>query len=67
MEIVTICLALGADVNTVDSVGQTPLFYAVSHVQADQIVPLLLKAGQYSYWGDGGRGGRGGRLGRGGL
>merc|ERR1739844_785457 len=35
----------GAEVNTVDCVGQTPLFYAVSHVQADQIVPLLLQAG----------------------
>ena len=46
MELVSVCLALGADVNTVDCVGQTPLFYAVSHVQADQIVPLLLKAGQ---------------------
>ena len=54
MDIVSVCLALGADVDTVDSVGQTPLFYAVSHVQADQIVPLLLKAGQYSHGGDGG-------------
>ena len=51
----SVCLALGADVNTVDSVGQTPLFYAVSHVQADQIVPLLIKAGQYIAVGEGGR------------
>ena len=53
MEIVSVCLGLGAEVDTMDSVGQTPLFYAVSHVQADQIVPLLLKAGQYCHGGDG--------------
>ena len=46
LDILRVCLKLGANVNDVDSVGQTPLFYAVSHVQAAEIVPLLLRAGQ---------------------
>ena len=46
LDITKVCLKLGADVNDVDSVGQTPLFYAVCHVQAAEIVPLLLRAGQ---------------------
>ena len=45
MDIVKICIGLGANIHDVDSVGQTPLFYAVSHVQAGEIVPLLLGAG----------------------
>ena len=45
IDIVTACLNLGANVNEVDSIGQTALFYAVSHCQAAQLVPLLLGSG----------------------
>ena len=43
--IVAALLNLGADVDDPDCVGQTPLFYAVTHCQARDIVPLLLAAG----------------------
>ena len=48
VDMVRVCLHLGAShVNDVDCIGQTPLFYAVSHVQAAEIVPLILRAGRY--------------------
>ena len=40
-----VLLHLGAAVDELDSAGQTPLFYAVTHYQAVEIVPLLLSAG----------------------
>ena len=43
--IVSACLHLGAAVDDPDCVGQTPLFYAVTHCQATEIVPLLIAAG----------------------
>ena len=46
LDIVRLCTALGAPVNDADSAGQTPLHYAVSHCMADQLVPLLLRAGE---------------------
>jgi len=45
VDIVKLLTALGAPVNDVDVVDQTPLFYAVSHCQASQLVPILLRAG----------------------
>ena len=45
VDIVKLCTALGAPVNDIDVINQTPLFYAVSHCQAAQLVPILLKAG----------------------
>ena len=45
MDIIKICLRLGANINDVDCIGQTPLFYAISHCQANEIVPLLIEAG----------------------
>ena len=47
--IVAVCLHLGAPVDDPDCVGQTPLFYAVTHCMAADIVPLLLAAGRL--WG----------------
>ena len=44
-DIVSACLHLGAAVDDPDCVGQTPLFYAVTHCQATEIVPLLITAG----------------------
>ena len=44
--ILSSCLEVGAEVNVVDSVGQTPLFYAVTHCQAAQLLPLLLDRGE---------------------
>jgi len=44
-EIVKYCTALGAPVNDPDCIGQTPLFYAVTHCQATELVPILLRAG----------------------
>ena len=44
-DIVKVCLHLGAPVNEPDCIGQTPLFYAVTHCQARELVPLLLSAG----------------------
>ena len=38
----------GAPVDDKDSIGQSPLFYAVSHCQADQLVKLLIQAGETS-------------------
>ena len=46
--ILSSCLEVGAEVNVVDSVGQTPLFYAVTHCQAGQLLPLLLGKGEAS-------------------
>ena len=40
-----VCLQLGAPVDDPDCVGQTPLFYAVTHCMAADMVPLLLAAG----------------------
>ena len=45
-DIVKILLKVGADVNNVDTVGQTPLFYAVTNSHADTLVPMLLEAGK---------------------
>jgi len=45
VDIVRLCLKLGANVNDVDCIGQTPLFYAISHCQALEIVPILIQAG----------------------
>ena len=45
VDIVKLCTALGAPVNDLDVIEQTPLFYAASHCQADKLVPILLKAG----------------------
>ena len=47
--IVAVCLQLGAPVDDLDCAGQTPLFYAVTHCMAADIVPLLLAAG--GLWG----------------
>jgi len=55
-DIVKVCLNLGAPVNEPDCIGQTPLFYAVTHCQAKELVPLLLTAGAYvnhPRWSDG--------------
>ena len=49
-DIVRLCLKYGADVNSVDCVGQTPLFYAVTHWQSSQLVPILLNAGEVFEW-----------------
>ena len=46
--ILSCCLEVGAEVNVVDSIGQTPLFYAVTHCQAAQLLPLLLGKGEAS-------------------
>eukprot|EP00091_Calanus_sinicus_P025620 TRINITY_DN9866_c0_g1_i1.p1 TRINITY_DN9866_c0_g1~~TRINITY_DN9866_c0_g1_i1.p1 ORF type:complete len:137 (-),score=13.52 TRINITY_DN9866_c0_g1_i1:40-450(-) len=56
VDIVTVCIHLGAPVNEPDCIGQTPLFYAITHCQANELVPLLLKAGAYvnqPRWSDG--------------
>merc|ERR1712032_892888 len=45
VDIVRLCLKLGANVNDVDCIGQTPLFYAISHCQALEIIPILIQAG----------------------
>merc|ERR1712079_473279 len=45
VDIVRDCIKLGANVNDVDCIGQTPLFYAIAHCQAREIVPLLVEAG----------------------
>ena len=47
MDIIKICLRLGDNINDVDCIGQTPLFYAISHCQANEIVPLLIEAGEW--------------------
>jgi len=47
VDIVKLCTALGAPVNDLDVIEQTPLFYAASHCQADKLVPILLKAGSH--------------------
>ena len=44
-EIVRVVLQLGHPHSDKDQAGQTPLFYAVSHSQGEELVPLLLKAG----------------------
>ena len=44
-EIVRVLLELGASHSDTDQAGQTPLFYAVSHTIAEDIVPILLRAG----------------------
>ena len=49
LDIIKVCINLGADVNDVDCIGQTPLFYAVSHCQAKDIVPLLIQAGERTF------------------
>ena len=46
VDIIKVCLKNGANVNEVDCIGQTPLFYAISHCQAIEIVPLLIEAGK---------------------
>ena len=46
LDIVKLCTALGAPVNDTDILDQTPLFYAVSHCQAEELVPVLLKSGK---------------------
>ena len=46
VDIVRLCLKLGANVNDVDCIGQTPLFYAISHCQALEIIPILIQAGK---------------------
>jgi len=56
VDVVTVCLRLGAPVNEPDCIGQTPLFYAISHCQARELVPVLLNAGAYvnhPRWSDG--------------
>ena len=45
VEIVKLVVNLGADVNDTDVIGQTPLFYAVSHGEAESLVKILLNAG----------------------
>ena len=42
---VRLLLAAGAEVDSVDCVGQTPLFYAVTNSQAELLVPMLIEAG----------------------
>ena len=44
--ILEVCLEAGADTNMVDNIGQTPLFYAVTHCQSGQLLPLLLQRGE---------------------
>ena len=44
-EIVRVLLELGASHSDTDQASQTPLFYAVSHTIAEDIVPILLRAG----------------------
>ena len=39
-------------VNDCDCIGQTPLFYAVSHCQSADLVPVLLKSGRSIEAGD---------------
>merc|ERR1711915_1061189 len=56
VDIVKVCLHLGAPVNEPDCIGQTPLFYAITHRQARELVPMLLEAGAYvnhPRWSDG--------------
>lgn len=56
IDIVKIIIESGADVNGVDCIGQTPLFYTVTHSQAADLVPLLLQAGakvNQQRWSDG--------------
>ena len=38
-------LQLGAEVDALDSTGQTSLFYAATHCQAGHLLPLLIQAG----------------------
>ena len=38
-------LTNNVQVNDCDCIGQTPLFYAVSHCQSGDLVPVLLKSG----------------------
>ena len=45
LDMVRLCIMKGAEVNTVDCVGQTPLFYAVTHPRARELSRLLLDAG----------------------
>ena len=42
---VRLLLGAGAEVDSVDCVGQTPLFYAVTNSQAEHLVPMLIEAG----------------------
>ena len=44
LHILQVCLDAGAEVNCVDNVGQTPLFYAVTNVLSDHLVPALLSS-----------------------
>jgi len=45
-EVIRVLLELGAPHTDIDQAGQTPLFYAVSHQLAEDIVPILLRAGK---------------------
>ena len=45
LDMVRLCILKGAEVNCVDGVGQTPLFYAVTNPRAGQLIRLLLDAG----------------------
>ena len=45
--LVRICINKGADVNNVDSDGQTPLFYATTNLLSVNLVPILVDAGEY--------------------
>lgn len=45
LDMVSLCILKGAEVNSVDCVGQTPLFYAVTNPRAGQLIRLLLDAG----------------------
>ena len=45
LDMVKLCILKGAEVNSVDCVGQTPLFYAVTNPRAGDLIRLLLDAG----------------------
>ena len=45
LDMVRLCILKGAEVNSVDCVGQTPLFYAVTHIRARELTRLLLDSG----------------------
>ena len=50
LDMVRLCIQKGAEVNSVDCVGQTPLFYAVTNSRARGLVKILLDAGLRNLW-----------------
>ena len=45
LDMVRLCILKGAEVNSVDCIGQTSLFYAVTHPRARELTRLLLDSG----------------------